>query len=169
MAALAIPLPDAGAMAGGTGPVPTAGCSQMIYSGSTSTAVIHAPHDVVVGPVRFGDLDPRLVAKVAGSRLLGIKSPLTVGPSQFARLVVTAKGPKGPISIAYGQAPSTTTTTIQLRAEPDRVVVQAPLSCGLGAGGFVQYSGGFALAQKQCVTLTVSVPGGKQLPFHKSP
>jgi hypothetical protein len=163
MAALAMPLPDAGAMALGSGPVPTAVCGQMIYSGSTSTAVIHAPHDVVVGPVRFSDLNPRLVAKIAGSPLLGIKSPLTVGPSKFRRLLVTAKGAKGPVSIAYGQAPSTTTTSVQLRTEPERVVVQGPLSCGLSAAGFVQYGGGFALAQKQCVTLTVSVPGGRVL------
>jgi hypothetical protein len=172
MAALAIPLPDAGAMALGSEPVPTAVCGQMIYSGSTSNAVIHAPHDVVVGPVRFGDLSPRLVAKIAGSPLLGIKSPLTVGPSQFPRLLVAAKGAKGPVSIAYGQAPSTTTTTVQLRTEPERVVAQAPLSCGLAAAGFVQYGGGFALAQKQCRAHGVrpwrARSGPKNFPFGSS-
>ncbi len=163
MGALAAPLSAAGAQAPGSEPLPTAECSQMIYSGSRPSAVIHAAHDVVVGPVRFGDLSPRLVAKIAGSPLLGIKSPLTVGPSRFATLLVVAKGAKGPVSISYGQAPSTTTTTVQLRTEPERVVVQAPLSCGLAATGFVQYGGGFTLAQKQCVTLTVSVPGGRVL------
>jgi hypothetical protein len=88
---------------------------------------------------------------------------MTVGPTQFPGLVVSAKGAKGYVSIVYGQAPSTTTTTAELRTEPNRIVVQAPLSCGLTAAGFVQYGGGFALAQKQCVTLTVSVPGGRVL------
>lgn len=161
--AFAIPLPADGALALRSEPVPTAACAQMIYSGSTSTAVVHAPHDVVVGPVRFGDLDPRLVAKTAESPLLGIKSPLTVGPSRFPKLLVAAKGAKGAVSMAYGQVPSTTTTTFQLQIEPERVVVDAPVSCGLTAAGFVQYGGGFALAQKQCVTLTVSVPGGRVL------
>jgi hypothetical protein len=163
MAGFAMPHPDAGAMTLGSASVPTAACRQMIYSGSTSTAVIHAHHDVVVGPVRFSDLNPRLVAKLGGSSLLGIKSPLTVGPSHFPKLLVAAKGAKGRVSIAYGQAPSTTTTNIMLGKEAERVVVQAPLSCALAAAGFVQYAGGFALAQKQCVTLTVSIPGGRVL------
>src|SRR5271157_862829 len=101
MVALAIPLADAGALVPGSKSAPTAVCSQMIYSGSTSNEVFHAPHDVVVGPVRFGDLDPRLVAKIAGSPLLGIKSPLTVGPTQFPKLLVTAKGTKGSVAIIY--------------------------------------------------------------------
>jgi hypothetical protein len=163
VAGLAIPFPDAGAMALGSAPVPTAVCGQMIYSGSTSTAVVHAAHDVVVGPVRFSDLNPRLVARLAGSSLLGIKSPLTVGPSPFPKLLVAANGTKGHVSIAYGQAPSTIATVVELGKGSERVVVQAPVSCGLAAAGFVQYAGGFALAQKQCVTLTVSLPGGRVL------
>lgn len=143
--------------------MPTAECAQMIYSGSSPKAVFHTRHDVVVGPVRFGDLDPKLVARSYGSPLLGIKSPMTVGPTQFPRLVVSAKGARGAVSIVYGQVPSTTTTTVDLRAELDRIVVQAPLSCGLPENGFVQYGGGFVLAQKQCVTLTVSVLGGRVL------
>jgi hypothetical protein len=155
---------DARAVAIKSKPVPTAECDQIIYSGALSSAIVHAPHDVVVGPVRLGDLNPRFVAKVLpGSRLLGIKSPLTVGPSKFPRLLVAAKGAKGPVSIAYGQPPSTTTTTVPLRTASERVVVQAPVSCGLPANGFVQYGGGFSLAQKQCVTLTVSIPGGRVL------
>ena len=164
VAALPLLPTDARAVAIKSEPVPTADCGQMIYSGASSTAVVHARHDVVVGPVRFGDLNPRLVAKVLpGSHLLGIKSPLTVGPSKFPRLLVAAKGAKGPVSIAYGQPPSTTTTTGPLRTASERVVVLAPVSCGLPATGFVQYGGGFGLAQKQCVTLTVSVPGGRVL------
>ena len=67
----------------------------MIYSGSTPNAVVHTPHDVVVGPVRFGDLNPSLAQKAGGSRSLGIKSPMTVGPTQFPELLVSAKGAKG--------------------------------------------------------------------------
>lgn len=162
-AGFTMPLPDAGAMTLSSAPVPIAACGQMIYSGSTSTAVIHASHDVVVGPVRFSDLDPRLVAKLAASSLLGIKSPLTVGPSRFPKLLVAAKGANGSVSIVYGQPPSATTTNVQLGKGAGRVVVEAPLSCGLTASGFIQYAGGFALARKQCVTLTVSVPGGRVL------
>jgi hypothetical protein len=163
MAAFSSPPSGAGAASLVSGAVPTAVCGQKIYSGSTPNTVVHTRHDVVVGPVRFGDLDPRLVAKNQGSPLLGIKSPMTVGPTQFPGLVVSAKGAKGYVSIVYGQVPSTTTTTAELQTEPNRIVVQAPLSCGLAAAGFVQYGGGFALAQKQCVTLTVSVPGGRVL------
>ena len=163
MTAFAVPLSDAGAVVLATEPAPTATCGQMIYSGSTPGGVFHTSHDVVVGPVRFGDLDPRLVGKIRGSRLLGIKSPMTVGPTRFQGLLVSAMGAKGMVSVIYGQAPSTTTTTAELRTEPDRVVVQAPVSCGRPASGFVQYGGGFALAQRQCVTLTVSIPGGRVL------
>ena len=125
--------------------------------------MFHTPHDVVVGPVRFGDLDPRLVGKGYGSSLLGIKSPMTVGPTKYSGLLVSAIGARSPVSIVYGQAPSTTTTTVNLQTEPDRIVAQAPVSCGLPAAGFVQYGGGFESAQKQCVTLTVSVLGGRTL------
>jgi hypothetical protein len=164
MTALAIPLPATGAPVLGLGGVPTAACSQMIYSGSTPKAVVHTRHDVVVGPVRFGDLNPSLVRKTGGSRLLGIKSPMTVGPTQFPQLLVSAKGAKGHVSVVYGQVPSTTTTTVgDLQTEPDRVMVQGSVSCGLPVTGFVQYAGGFSLARKQCVTLTVSVPGGRVL------
>jgi hypothetical protein len=142
----------------------------MIYSGSSAKGVVHTPHDVVVGPVRFGDLDPRLVAKSSGTNLLGIKSPMTVGPTRYPELLVSVKGANGPVAIAYGQIPSTTTTTVNLRAEPNQVVVQAPMSCGLPATGFIQYGGGFTLAKSQCVILTVSIPGGailtrKTVPF----
>jgi hypothetical protein len=164
MTALAIPLPAAGAPVPGLGAVPTAACSQIIYSGSTPKAVVHTPHDVVVGPVRFGDLNPSLVQKARGSRWLGIKSPMTVGPTRFRELLVSAKGAKGHVSVVYGQVPSTTTTTVgHLKTEPDRVIVQGSASCGLPVTGFVQYAGGFSLARKQCVTLTVSVPGGRVL------
>ena len=143
--------------------MPTAACAQMIYSGSSPKAVVHTHHDIVVGPVRFSDLDPRLVAKTHGSPLLGIKSPMTVGPTKHSELLVTAKGARSPVSIVYGQASSTTTTTINLQTKPDLIVAQTPVSCGLPATGFVQYGGGFVLAHKQCVTLTVSVPGGRTL------
>ncbi|HEY6317256.1 MAG TPA: hypothetical protein VI462_05115 [Acidimicrobiia bacterium] len=163
MMVFSFPAMNAAAMTLVSATVPTAVCDQQIYSGSTPSAVVHTGHDVVVGPVRFGDLDPRLVAKIQGSPLLGIKSQMTVGPTRLPRLVVSAKGAKGHVSIVYGQVPSTTTTTAELQTEPNRIVVQAPLSCGLTEAGFVQYGGGFALAQKQCVTLTVSVPGGRVL------
>jgi hypothetical protein len=163
IAALAMSLPFAGATTLSTQPVPIAACNQTIYSGSMPSAVFHTRHDVVVGPVRFGDLDPRLLGKIGGSSLLGIKSPMTVGPTQFSEVLVSVKGARGHVSIAYGQSPSTTTTTVKLLAQPDEVTVQAPASCGLPASGFVQYGGGFALAQKQCVTLTVSVPDGRVL------
>jgi len=164
MAALVIPLPATGAPVLGLGAVPTAACSQMIYSGSTPKAVVHTHYDVIVGPVRFGELNPSLVVKTRGSRSLGIKSPMTVGPTQFPELLVSARGAKGHVSIVYGQIPSTTTTTVgDLQTEPDRVKVQGPVSCGLPVTGFVQYAGGFSLARKQCVTLTVSVPGGRVL------
>ena len=158
LVAFAVPLPDAQAMVPGSAIVPTAACAQTIYGGSSPKAVVHTHHDIVVGPVRFGDLDPRLVARTYGSPLLGIKSPMTVGPTKYSGLLVTAKGARSPVSIAYGQATSTNPET-----EPDQVVAQAPISCGLPATGFVQYGGGFALAHKQCVTLTVSVPGGRTL------
>lgn len=158
----AVPLPDVQATALASKPVPTAACAERIYSGSSPSAVVHTRHDVVVGPVRFSDLDPRLLGQIPGSSLLGIKSPLTVGPTENPSLLVTAKGAKGFVSITYGQAPSST-TPVELRADADRVVVQAPVSCGFRAAGFVQYLGGFALARKQCVTLTVSVPGGRVL------
>jgi len=163
MAASTIALPDAPAMVLAAGAVPTAVCAQTIYRGTSPTQVLHTPRDVVVGPVRFGDLDPKLVAKINGSPLLGIKSPKTVGSTDFPELLVSAKGAKGPVSVAYGQAPSTTTTTIDLPAAPNRIMVQAPVSCGLPATGFVQYGGGFALAHTQCVTLTVSIAGGRVL------
>ena len=163
MTALAIPLPSTGAAVLGLVAVPTAACSQMIYSGSTPKAVVHTPHDVVVGPVRFGDLNPNLVQKAGGFRSLGIKSPMTVGPTQFPELLVSARGAKGHVSVVYGQVPSTTTTVGHLQTEPDRVLVEGPVSCGLPVTGFVQYAGGFSLARKQCVTLTVSVPGGRVL------
>jgi len=163
LAAFAVPCVHAQGLALASEPVPTAACAQMIYSGSSSSPVRHTRHDVVVGPVRFGDLDPRLVGKIPGSPLLGIKSPLTVGPTQNRSLLVSAKGAKGVVSIAYGRPPSTTTTSVELRTGVNQVVVEAPLSCGLLAAGFVQYGGGFALARKQCVTLTVSVPGGRVL------
>jgi len=163
-AALVGPLPHASAMAVGLEAAQTAACAQMIYSGSRPSAVLRTRHDVVVGPVRFDDLDPRLVGKIGGSALLGIKSPMTVGPTRFPALLVSVRGTKGFVSIVYGQAPSSTTTTpAQLRAEFDRIVVQTPMSCGLPATGFVQYGGGFALAQRQCVTVTVSVPTGHVL------
>jgi hypothetical protein len=155
------PLPAAGAPHVGSGSVPDAVCSQLIYSGAAAKAVVRTPHDVVVGPVRFGDLDPRAVLKIAGSPLLGIKSPMTVGPTSFKALLVTVKGAKSPVSLAYGQVPSTTTTSVDLRTVADRVLVQAPVSCGLPASGFAQYGGGLSLAHKECVTLTVSLPGGR--------
>jgi hypothetical protein len=161
MMVFSIPAMNATAMTLVSATVPTAVCDQQIYSGSTPSAVVHTGHDVVVGPVRFGDLDPRLVAKLQGSPLLGIKSQMTVGPTRFPRLLVSAKGARGYVSIVYGQVPSTTTTMAELGTDPNSIVVQAPLSCGLTAAGFVQYGGGFALAKKQCVTLTVSVPGGR--------
>ena len=68
LGALVVPLPNAHAMVTGSA-VPTAMCAQMIYSGSSPKAVVHTRHDIVVGPVRFGDLDPRLVAKSYGSSL----------------------------------------------------------------------------------------------------
>jgi len=160
---LTAPLPVTGAPLVGSGGVPHAACSQMIYSGSTPKAVVHTRHDVVVGPVRFGDLDPRAVQMIAGSRLLGIKSPMTVGPTPFKALLVSARGAKSPVGVSYGQVPSTTTTSVDLRTESDRVMVQAPVSCGLPSTGFAQYGGGFSLSQKQCVTLTVSVPAGRVL------
>lgn len=164
MTGLTIPLPATAASVLGLGAAPTAACSQMIYSGSTPKAVVHTRYDVVVGPVRFGELNPSLVQKTRGSRLLGIKSPLTVGPTQFPELLVSAIGAKGHVSVVYGQVPSTTTTTLgHLQTEPNRVMVHGPVSCGLPATGFVQYTGGFSLARKQCVTLTVSVPGGPAL------
>ena len=102
--------------------------------------------------------------------MLGIKSPMTVGPTDFPELLVSAKGAKGHVSIVYGQVPSTTTTTVSdLQTEPDRVMVQGPVSCGLPATGFVQYAGGFSLTRKQCVTLTVSVPGGRVLASRSVP
>jgi hypothetical protein len=155
------PLPVAGAPHVGSGSVPDAVCSQLIYSGAAAKAVVRTPHDVVVGPVRFGDLDPRALLKIAGSPLLGIKSPMTVGPTSFKALLVTVKGAKSPVSLAYGQVPSTTTTSVDLRTVADRVLVQAPVSCGLPASGFAQYGGGLSLAHKECVTLTVSLPGGR--------
>jgi hypothetical protein len=155
------PLPASGAPRVGSGSLPDAVCSQLIYSGTAANAVVHTPHDVVVGPVRFGDLDPRAVLKIAGSAMLGIKSPMTVGPTPFKSLVVSAKGSTSPVSIAYGQVPSTTTTSGDLRGVTDRVLVQAPVSCGLPASGFAQYGGGLSLAHKECVTLTVSLPGGR--------
>jgi hypothetical protein len=160
LALVPITVPGGQATALASRPVPAAACAQMIYSGSSAQGILRTPHDVVVGPVRFGDLDPRLVGKGYGTDLLGIKSPMTVGPTRYPELLVSAKGANGPVAIAYGQIPSTTTTTVTLRAEPNQVVVQGPMSCGLPAAGFVQYGGGFALAKKQCVTLTVSVPGG---------
>lgn len=164
MSALVIPLPATGAPVSGLGAVPTAACSQMIYSGSTPKAVVRTRYDVVVGPVRFGELKPSLVQKTGGVHLLGIKSPLTVGPTQFPELLVSAKGAKGHVSVVYGQVPSTTNTALgDLQTDPNRVVVQAPASCGLPVTGFVQYAGGFSIARKQCVTLTVSVPGGRVL------
>jgi hypothetical protein len=164
MAALVISLTATGAPVLSLGAVPTAACSQMIYSGSTPKAVVHTRYDVVLGPVRFGELNPSLVVKTRGSRSLGIKSPMTVGPTPFPELLVSAKGANGHVSIVYGQIPSTTTTTVgDLQTEPDRVKVQGPVSCVLPVTGFVQYAGGFSLATKQCVTLTVSVPGGRVL------
>jgi hypothetical protein len=163
-AAILLPaLPATGASLGGSGGVPDAGCSQMIYSGSTPKAVVHTRHDVVVGPVRFGDLDPRAVGRIAGSPLLGIKSPMTVGPTPFKALFLSAKGAQSRVGVSYGQVASTTTTSVDLQAESDRVMVQGPASCGLPTTDFAQYGGGFALARKQCVTLTVSVPGGRVL------
>jgi hypothetical protein len=157
---VATTVPAAQATALAVQPVPTAACAQMIYSGSSAKGVVRTPHDVVVGPVRFGDLDPRLVAKGSGTALLGIKSPMTVGPTQYPELLVSTKGTRGSVAIAYGQIPSTTSTTLNFRAEPNQVVVHGPTSCGLPAAGFMQYGGGFALAKKQCVTLTVSAVGG---------
>ena len=144
LAVVTIPVPGGQATALASQPVPTAVCTQMIYSGSS--------------------------AKGYGSDLLGIKSPMTVGPTRYSELLVSAKGAKGPVAIAYGQVPSITTTTVNLRAAPNQVAVQAPMSCGLPATGLIQYGGGFTLAKKQCVTLSVSVPGGvvvarKTVPF----
>jgi hypothetical protein len=84
VAAFAIPLPRAQALVPGSALVPAAACAQMIYSGSSPKGVFHTPHDIVVGPVRFGDLDPKLVAKSYGSSQLGIKSPMTVGPTKYS-------------------------------------------------------------------------------------
>ena len=95
LAVVTIPVPGGQATALASQPVPTAVCTQMIYSGSSAKGVVRTPHDVVVGPVRFGDLDPRLVAKGYGSDLLGIKSPMTVGPTRYSELLVSAKGAKG--------------------------------------------------------------------------
>jgi hypothetical protein len=161
--AIAFPLPSTAASVLGSVAVPTAACSQMIYSGATPKGIHHLPHDVVVGPVRFNVLDPRGFVRVAESQLLGIKSPMTVGPTHFKTLLVSAKGAKSPVGIAYGQVPSTTTTSVDLFADSDQVLVQAPVSCGLPATGFAQYGGGFVVARKQCVTLTVSLPGGRVL------
>jgi hypothetical protein len=101
-----------------------------------------------------------LVAKGYGTDLLGIKWPMAVGPTQYPELLVSAKGWEGRVAIAYGQIPSTTTTTVNLATATNQVVVEAPMSCGLPATGFIQYGGGFTLAKRQCVTLIVSVPGG---------
>jgi hypothetical protein len=161
MLSVVAPLRAAGAPHVVSGSVPDAVCSQLIYSGTAAKAVVQTPHDVVVGPVRFGDLDPRAVLKIAGSPLLGIKSPMTVGPTPFKALLVSAEGARSPVGVAYGQVPSTTTTSIDLRTVADRVLVQAPVSCGLPASGFAQYGGGLSLAHKECVTLTVSLPGGR--------
>jgi hypothetical protein len=149
--------------AAASAPIPTAACAQMIYSGSSPKGIFHTAHDVVVGPVRFGDLDPRMVRKTYGSSLLGIKSPMTVGPTKYSEVVVTAKGARSPISIAYGQAPTVTATTVNLQTDSGQIVAQAPVSCGLPATGFIQYGGGFVSARKQCLTLTVSLPGGRTL------
>jgi len=88
---------------------------------------------------------------------------MTVGPTPFKTLLVSAKGAKSPVGIAYGQLPSMTTTSLDLLADSDRVLVEAPVSCGLPATGFAQYGGGFVVARKECVTLTVSIPGGRVL------
>jgi hypothetical protein len=143
--------------------LPEAVCTQMIYSGSTPKAVVHTSHDVVVGPVRFGDLDPRAIQRIAGSRQLGIKSPMTIGSTPFKTLIVSAVGQRSAVGVSYGQVPSTTTTSVDLAAESDRVLAQAPATCGLPSNGFVQYGGGFSLAREQCVTLTVSLPTGRVL------
>jgi hypothetical protein len=163
VALFAMPPLGGQAMVAAAASVPTAACAQMIYSGSSPKGVFHTPHDIVVGPARFGDLDPRLFGKSYGSSLLGIKSPMTIGPTKYSALVVTAKGARSPVSIVYGQAPSTTTTTVILQTESGQIVAQAPVSCGLPGTGFVQYGGGFLSAGKQCVTLTVSTPGGRTL------
>jgi hypothetical protein len=158
----AAPLPAARGLIGSRS-VPKAACSQLIYSGANPKGIHHLSHDVVVGPVRFSVLDPKGFVKVAESRLLGIKSPMTVGPTPFKTLLVSAKGAKSPVGIAYGQVPSITTTSVDLLADSDRVLVESPVSCGLPATGFVQYGGGFVVARKECVTLTVSLPGGRVL------
>ena len=76
------------------------------------------------------------MAKISGSSLLGIKSPMTVGPTQFPGLLVSAKGAKGAMSVAYGQAPSTTASTIEPLTVLDRITVQVPfgsVACALAA------------------------------------
>jgi hypothetical protein len=105
--------------------------------------VVHTRYDVVVGPVRFGELKASLVQKAGGTHLLGIKSPLTVGPTQFPELLVSAKGAKGHVSVVYGQVPSTPTTTTlgDLQTDPNRVIVQASVSCGLPSLGLFNMRG----------------------------
>ena len=162
-------LPNRQAAAREVQPPEIAACAQNIYEGQTVKAVVHTRHDVVIGPVRFGDLDPRLVGKLPGSRLLSIKSPLTVGATPYLSVSVRATGTLGPVSVGYGQIPSTTSTTLKLAMQSESVTLAGPLACGLPATGFIQYGGGISLAKGQCVILAVSAPNGKLIASKKVP
>jgi hypothetical protein len=143
-------------------------CTNNIFTGPNSAAVVHTSDDIVVGPLRFSTLsqaaEPHQYSfQTPHGLAYGIKVPLTVAETASSWIALRVVGDHGRVKVAYDPTSFVGGSPGDPTAGSDRAALQSALPCGLGSQGFVQYNGGFTWAHASCATVQVFNQAGHLL------
>lgn len=157
------------------GRLPARLCTSSIYSGSNYSAVVTSPHDIVIGPARFGTLREATGTGNATFRSSGrlfshFKGPITISGTSSRWIAVRVSGDKGQVTINYD--PFGIGSRKHTTPNADVAALQTAVGCGNAETGFVQYNGGFTWQHSTCATIQVfddegHLLGSRTIPFGK--
>jgi hypothetical protein len=93
--------------------------------------------------------------------VLATKNPLTIHEADASDVRLSVTDPHDAVRVLYDEAGSEAYGRQQYRFRDGVTAVDlaGPSTCGQGAGGLVQYNGGFVVRQPTCATLTVAIAG----------
>jgi hypothetical protein len=150
------------------GMMPMRLCTNNIFTGDNSAAVVHTSDDIVVGPIRFSTLrqasqSHQYSFQTPHGVAYGIKVPLTVAGTHSNWVALRVAGDQRRVKVVYDPTSFVGGKPGDPTLGSDRAALQSAIACGSGSRGFVQYNGGFTWIHGSCATIQAFDQTGRLL------
>lgn len=137
-----------------------------IWASATPDFVVR-PQDVAIGPLTLGAMldgseeAPPKWRLADGVVALATKNPLTIQATGAGTVRMSVTDPHDAVRVLYDDAglAASAAGRYRFRDGVRAIDLGGPARCGEGAGGLVQYNGGFVVRAPTCATVSVALDG----------